>query len=487
MTTSRRAFISSAIGIAPATWTQAASATTYEKTYPTALFPSILDWGVKGNNDPSDGALIQRALDEAPLGGYLYFPPGDFKTHQPLRMRRQLHLIGGGTRITGAFDPNSKDPLLEINIEDLLNRDNRNQLISRLQLSFSSGSGDCLVVNNRPPNIANIGLIIESCLLIGPSDGPGCALRVQGIGSHHLTIRNNQIMNGIYVSAADGVTIEECLIFGKKTGITLDLIPGAFQTRILRNAIVARDGALHVINGSQIFFEHNQVEQFLGYGINKSPQGAHILISPQNYGSRYIHIVSNNFGGGDNAKLSIHVENDCQDLFIDNNIFNISSTGTDIKLANDIVSWTRIGSNNNVRQQGVASRKFPNSNLLQIEDLATGTFGVAKEISSIGNIFTKENTVDFLFWKTLDGIVKFEGAWEIRNEHNKKTIAILPMGFRPSAKSIFLLPTENGEFSTLEIQADGSIFCINFALGMSNFSAVSFRAALRPNYPASDP
>jgi len=447
---------------------------------------SILDWGVRGNNDPTDGERIQRAFDEAPLGGNLYFPPGDFRTRQPLRLRRHLNLVGsGGTRLTGEFDPKSTDALLDINVEDPGNRDNRNQRIQGLRMWLISGLGDGLAFRNLAPNIANIGLIIENNLISGSgASGPGYAIRLEGIGTHHLTVRNNQLINGVYVASADGVTIEECLIWGEKPGVTLDLIPGAFQTRILRNAIVTRDGALRVLNGSQIYFEYNQVEQ--PPQANQAIEGAHIAIVPSKYGSRHIRVRSNNFGGGDNARLAIYASGDCQDLLIDDNVFNWTSSGVDVNLADAAVMWTRISSSNAVRQKGTR-RAMPNAGLLRVRDEGVGTFGVENPGSALDPAFGWRPAPTFRFWKTLDGVARFEGTWLCGKATKNTRIGILPVGFRPRLTTRLILPTDTGELTMLDIMADGAIIVILASGNSVDWSGVSFVVAPRPDYPASDP
>lgn len=481
---SRRALIAGAAGIASAAAAPRAAQAVPDLSGHAAV--SILDWGVRGNNDPADGERIQRALDEAPLGGNLHFPPGDFRTRQPLRLRRHLNLIGqGGTRLTGEFDPKSEDALLDVNVEDPGNRDNRNQRIQGLRMWLVSGLGDGLAFRNRAPNIANIGLIIENNLISGSGPGSGYAIRLEGIGTHHLTIRNNQLINGVYVATADGVTIEECLIWGEKPGVTLDLIPGAFQTRILRNAIVARDGALRVLNGSQIYFEYNQVEQFPQP--NRSPEGAHVAIVPRSYGVRHTRIRSNNFGGGDNARLAIHAAGDCQDLLIDDNVFNLTSTGVDIQLADAAVGWTRIGPNNTARQQGVARRLPANSGLLHVRDEGTGTFGVARSGSALTPLSGWRPGPEFRFWKLLDNVVRFEGTCAVGNVAAGTQIGTLPTGFRPRLPTRMILSADTGELAIIEARPDGILVVMRASGGSMDWSGVSFAAVQRPDYPASDP
>jgi hypothetical protein len=89
-------------------------------------------------------------------------------------------------------------------------------------------------------------MLIENNLITGAGEGPGYAVKLEGYATQHITLRNNQIENGIFVGTTDGITISENVIFGAKPAITVDLHAGSFQTRIQRNSLVARDGALVV-------------------------------------------------------------------------------------------------------------------------------------------------------------------------------------------------------------------------------------------------
>ena len=170
------------------------------------------------------------------------------------------------------------------------------------------------------------------------------------------------------------MTITGCLIFGRKTGIILDLLEGAFVTRILANTIVSGDGALHIRNASQVIFENNHIEQNLGYGRNQAPNAASVWIEPERYVSRLIHIAKNNFGAGTNLDgTSIHINGACEDTYIDHNMFYFPGTGINIRLMGPSVKWTRVGPNNVVRGPDLR-RGFDPGSPLGILDRGTGTY-----------------------------------------------------------------------------------------------------------------
>ena len=350
---------------------------------------------------------------------------------------------------------------------------------------MATGTGDALRITNRAPNIANIGLLIENNVLAGPAEGPGVALRLQGIGTHHIVVRANQIENGIHLATADGVTIEDCLIFGVKPGVIVDLVAGAFQTRIIRNGFVARDGALLVLNGSQIYFEHNTVEQFPAYGANVSIAKASIAIRPTAYGSRHIQIVSNNFGGGDNAGASIHVSGDCRHLLVDRNVFNVNAAGNDVVLTDAAVAWTRIGPNNSVRGPEMRRPHLGAGDTVSVEDGGTGTYGVlsGKAIHPISPWRAAEKVV---VRKSLENVLRFQGSLSGSGPAGG-AIAKLSVGFRPLSDATVLAIGDQGITVPLRFEAAGLIRLLAAASGLVSLDGLSVLAALPPAPPPSDP
>jgi hypothetical protein len=442
---------------------------------------SVADWGAKGGNARGDAEAIQRAFDEAPVGAELHFPPAEYLITRPLRLRRRIDLVGNGAYLAAGF---TGADLLTVNIEDPVNRDNRNQTIRGLRLALATGPGSALKITNRAPNLANIGMVIENNVLAGPAEGPGNGLWLEGLGTHHLVIRSNQIENGIQLSTADGVTIENCLIFGLKTAITLDLIEGAFQTRIFGNALVARDGALLVRNGSQIYFEHNTVEQFAAYGDNRSARKAHLAIQPGRYGSRHIQVVGNNFGGGDHVGPSIHVSGDCRNLLIDRNVFNVNAAGADVVLADPAVGWTRLGPNNTVRGPAARRAHLAAGETLAVQDRGTGTFGT--RTPGALQAASPWRAQGAAVRKSLDHLLQFQGAI-VGQGPAGSVIARLAPGFRPLADAIVMATGEGGVPVALRLETAGAIRLQGAFGGSVHLDGIAVSAALPPPPPPTDP
>lgn len=414
---------------------------------------SVRAWGALGQNDPADTERIQRALDEAPIGCDLIFPPGHYRIVRQLEVRRRVNIVGQGAAFFGDFGRDTNSDMFSINIADQENRDNRNQRIEGIRASFRSGGRNLILVRNDPPNAGNVGMLIQNNVLAVLPDSPGHCIRFDGIGNQHNTIRDCQIENSVYLACADGMTITGCLIFGRKTGIILDLLEGAFVTRILANTIVSGDGALHIRNASQVIFENNHIEQNLGYGRNQAPNGASVWIEPERYVSRLIHIAKNNFGAGTNLDTSIHINGACEDTYIDHNMFYFPGTGVDIRLMGPSVKWTRIGPNNVVRGPDLR-RGFDPGNPVSIVDRGTGSYGVRKPASDLA--LRNGWTGALMFWKSLEELLCFEGRLIPGNAAPGTIVGRLPDGFRPRGDTAILCPTAAGP-ATLAIGADGVI------------------------------
>jgi Pectate lyase superfamily protein len=468
-------------GIASAPFLAAAA----QSTAPTLV--SVAQFGAGGHNDLADGAAIQRALDEAPLGSDLVFPPGVYRVDRQLNVSRHVNLVGQGATILGDFGRNTGADLLAVNVVDGDHVDNRNQRIEGLNIGFVSGGRNTLAVTNQPPNVANIGMLIQNNLIGTLPASTGNAVRMEGIGTHFNTIRDCQIENGIYLAGADGMTVSGCLIFGFKVAVTVDVVAGAFQTRILDNGLVARDGALRLIGGSQVYFEHNQVEQFQAYGANQSARRASVWIEPSSYGARHVNIVGNNFGAGTNLQTSIFVAGDCQDLFIDHNVFNIAGGGIDITLADAAVQWTRIGPNNSLRGPAALRPHLGRGDPLAVDDRGTGTFGVRRPGAALALARGWIASPNFGFWKTLAGEIRWQGS--LAGQARAGTvIGRLPAGFWPAAQTVLLCPLDGiAAIARIAVDEDGTLRAESDLAGTIALGAVAFTARLRDPYPASDP
>jgi Pectate lyase superfamily protein len=431
--------------------------------------------------------FIQRALDEAPLGGTLYFPPGDYRVFSTLRMTRQVNLWGDAARLVGFFDSNRTDPLLQISLRQAANGsgDARRMRIDGMTAYFATGGGDALLIRSfdksSTKEIGNLGMVIERCGLSGPPIGNGVALRIEGNQTQAHVIRDCDIANTVCIACTDGVALTGNIISGNKPGIVVDLVEGAFKTEIAHNLIVSRDGAIVVRNGSQVDILNNQIEQ--PPALNQSPHSAHIVFEPTRYASHDCRVRGNNFGGGTNLLRSIWcgggnfaVEN----LTIAENSLNFAGPGprhVDIELADAAVRWTRIDGNSARGSRPGVDPSWP----LAMIDRGTGTYGVRQTPASALVGAGWQAAPDFRFWKTLDDILHFSGALTASGAGSSSTMMTLPSGFRPRTTIRFTIPGHAGPVMLIAT-ADGSIQRTAAYTGSLDFGSVALPVVGRAVY-----
>lgn len=449
-----------------------------------------LEYGVLGDGSNSSTA-IQKAFDEAPKGCKLTFPPGHYLTTAPIAMTRQMDIYQKGGRLVSYLSDATRSAL-EIRIDDAVDQpsngsatDCRGMVLDGLHLVAQNACRHALdVVHDTGQStavVANLLMHISGGYYGVPDGAAGYGIHFGGEVTQLHTINNGcQIVNGAWLDGcADGITFQNCECYGTKAAFLLELVEGAFCTRILDNVIVNRDGALIVRGASQVKFERNQVEQSGSYDANASVFQASVTIYPTKYRCRAIDIIENNFGGGEKVRRSIAIvgeptvggphKNDAavqdddyftaEDVFIDRNTFNRCaenfggnpSTPNDILIpatGGNLVKWTRVGPNNRLRGDGAArgnvtllygpaigANALDPGDLLSVADNGVGTYGVWKT----GAAMTFQNGwragADFRFKKTFDDLVIFEGGWISGTTTLGTTIGVLPIGFRPKNDS----------------------------------------------------
>lgn len=460
---------------------------------------SVQDWGAYPTNVDCSAA-IQRAFDEAPLGCDLIFPAPptpdyEYRCTSPLVLSRKMNLVGPGARLVFRFSGASTSDGLHINPTDGFDLDARNWYIEGFrEIALYSGEGNALRVSNDGANVAQIGWVIRNCVITTVDGTAGYAIKLDddiGYGTHLAHILECQIGNGIYHTAADGITIERCNIFGLKPAITLDLTAGAYQTRIINNTLVARDGALLVLNGDQIYFLGNHCEQFALYGANQGTKKAQLTINGQTLAlpARDIFIEHNNFGGGGNCEASIVFDGNVRDVVIDRNVIRqgtLNAVNKDIRLLAGTVKGTVLGPLNSWR--GVRTSPDPGF-AGAVEDSGVATRGLwAAFPATFANSWTAGTGLKRMVGH--DSIVRFEGhliAGSITANH---IIATLPEGYKPREDMTFSCPIENAAGSAWatcvlyvntsgEIRVRSGITDIGSKVGLGG---MSYRSLVRDAY-----
>lgn len=104
-----------------------------------------------GNNNTDDTAAIQAALDAAPAGAIIYFPPGRYKITAPLQIKSPVKLLGeyAGTYISAHA---SMDSMLRV---DPAAGPLTNALISKLTFDCGRSSGYAVAAGVRMNDMVN--------------------------------------------------------------------------------------------------------------------------------------------------------------------------------------------------------------------------------------------------------------------------------------------------------------------------------------------
>lgn len=426
-------------------------------------------YGLRGGWADDDDARIQAALDHEPVGARLVFTPGLYRITHPLLMSRLQHIDATGAVFRGEFADPDLD-LLRIRITDAGgNRDVRGLTLKggAWFLSRESFAGrHCLEVNGEVGRFLPVlGMRIEGA---GFSGGSGQGLALYGeVG--HSTIIGNQVDAILLSKTPDANKILGNLISGARPGVTVDLQPGAFCTAIEHNTIVCQNGALDLINGSEVKFRNNQCEQPPVQ--NAGEPSAHVVVRGRDYASYSVEISGNNFGAGRHLRASIYLQN-ARNSVVDGNTFMRSSSGIDV-VESAQAKWTRIGPNNSARRE----RLEPNDSnrAIVVECNGVGAYGVYFEGQALGQALGWEME-DVSFFKDLSGVVRFTGRLKAKDSAGSR-IGMLPQGFRPAAD--LSLPIVMGDrLAVIHVAAGGVLSLDSVQANMPvHLSALSFIAA----------
>ncbi|ASR51034.1 hypothetical protein [Blastomonas fulva] len=468
---------------------------------------SVSDWGVVPSPVyiPGTGAKINRALEEAPLGSTLRFT-GFYYTEVPIVQRRGVHIhFDPGAAVIGIFD----DPGLDVwtvAIEKMpfaqgdvrrLRFDNMN-----VEVAFSYAARHALTIKNAAPLIGNLQCVVNNGYFGAQDDSTGYGINIEGLVTHLHTFSSCHTNNGIFLNGcADGNRFLNGLMTGTKPGVVANLAGGAFKTAIKNNIIVARDGAMIVLGGSQIDFHSNQIEQVEALGPNQNEHSASVIISTQSYGSRGVSIKGNNFGGAKRVDYHIYAKSapgkKVEDLLLGaGNTFSRAQI-KDIKIADAGVRYTTIGSGQLLRgERGTGGHViYPDlydantddvNGLLDVEDNGTGTRGVRLRADRLGGasptVLQNGWTCPATFYVRKDehDRVTFNGYAVAPGAAAEIQIARLPDGFRPSEVTFF-----NVHGATGVIQPNGAMVATTTAAGNVGLSGVSFdakRSGYDPSY-----
>jgi hypothetical protein len=438
---------------------------------------SVTDWG-------NGHAAIQAALDEAPLGSTIFFPPGVYQTTGLLMTRQLSWRFDPGAVLygVGLAAANPLKPILDIRIRKKEEEEEEDPGIGSY-IYFDGvviglakdGGGDnfdaAATVNIESQDEIDaplVGLMWRGGFIDGRDDQTGPALRIAGLTTQNHMFIGANIQNQVHLDGcSDACRFVYNNVFGIKTGFLVDLQVGAFRTLIAHNVITSRDGAMTVIGGNRVDFLYNQVEQGVVEpplrlsNVNANEEQASVILDASNFRLREINIIGNNFGGGANVERSLSMKTDggettIEGVNIERNTWGVTNSGVDIEIKDDGVKYTHITADQSLRGErgGGGFTTFPAyaantldvNTLLNVVDEGLGTSMIRKEATELGGASTTmlvngwTCAAALRFWKDSDGFVNFL-AYAVAPAAAQTDVQIgaLPEGFRPAALETFVL------------------------------------------------
>lgn len=277
------------------------------------------------NSAAANTTALQAALDNCPVGGTVFIPRGTYAvTSQDtyvFTLTNAVSIVGDGhlTTLRGDSVSNTTS-MIGVNFSSNGGlTDVRNWRIENLRIFFNGGGLSCIVIYDGFPILTSA---IRNCSLTPNNTNGGYAFSVTDVGNWaHSMFELNTLSGPVYLECGDGNTFQKNNSFASSNGpaYTLDLDVGIRNNIIRDNTIVCRDGALKVIDGTEIRFCNNQIEQFQTHGENQSTPAASVYIQGSTRDATNIIIEANNFGGGTNVDYSIYLDNAAHCVITKNN------------------------------------------------------------------------------------------------------------------------------------------------------------------------
>ena len=424
---------------------------------------SVKSHGATGGNTATDSAKLQLALDNAPLGSTVFFPPGRYLT-TGLTMSRQVSLRfdPGATLIGIGNDPTAH--VLNVKLREAIDNSGGTTRFDNLRVYCAVGANalSCLNLESQADeDVSLIGVIVNGGLIFATDQMAGAAVRIAGLTSQKHLFSGTEIVNQVSNAGSDGTKFVGCNVHGIKPAFVLKLNDGAFKTGIYDCLISARDGALVVRRGSAVDFLRNSIEQGAAYGENRNPAGASILLEALDRDLHSITIEGNNFVGSEN-KLAAHIlartadRHVIEGLKIRNNIFGQTRTKVDIVFADAGVRYAQIAFDQELRGDrggggwtvypAYSPNRLDVGDLLVVADNGIGTSNVRKSATALGGP-NPETLLNgwachpaMRFFKDASNHTVFSGeAFAPGLRQGGVTVGVLPIGFRPVADEQFAL------------------------------------------------
>ena len=419
---------------------------------------NVLDYGALGNGTGNDAPAIQSALDAAPIGGTVFFPPGTYRVlgvgDQILTLARNVNLVGasgGGSHIR-ADDAGADTAILKVSITSNAGMtDVRHWHMRNLKLTHNSGGKHGVVFSGGLPVMSSV---IEGCHIGEGTNADSHSLYLQGLAHSRIS---DCTFSSVWLDWADANLIEKCLFFGTKCAITIDSELGVRNNTIRSNTIVNRDGHLHIVNGDNVRYENNQCEQV---GVNQSTHESMVWIEGASRVVSNLLITGNNFGGGGNVKCSIYVDN-ARDALIEGNNF-IATGASDIEYTAKARYNTFAASNTLARANRAAFRA-------DVVDAGEGNTGTLRTLA------TANGWTGGTYYLTAARMVNFWTPLTPGTLNTGTIIGTLPYGARPpSLVHIQALSAEGA--GVVSVSTAGEIKVVSLPVGATEITLGGFTA-----------
>lgn len=416
--------------------------------------PSDLDEAIlAASNGTMLDTYIQSAFDNCPAEAALVFPPGgELRTNQTIENPRAVSIYGNRCQWRGYFGADTSNDLFLVHAVG----DQRQFFMRDLYASFSTGGRNAVRLFSDEVTGALLEFSITNCGLGTVNGGlgtTGYALCIEGLGTHMGVVRGNGIAGGIYAASADRNVYTENLIYGHK-GIVVNLIGGAYSTVFSNNGIVSRDGVF-IQNGDNIFFTHNQVEQFSGYGANASAFGSQLTLYGYDRSVLNCVIENNNFGGGANCAAPVTMVANVERARFMNNQYNAGISGYDVRVLGSTVKFCSFD------EQFTRGAGRDTSEPLYIFDSGTATRGIWKPSTIL--TFSNGWTANAAFGMSVavtESLALLSGGLVVGSAAGlTDKITVVPEGYRPRADTILACANNvNNDVSLLVVKPNGDVF-----------------------------
>lgn len=415
-------------------------------------FWNIARLGADMTGTTDSTTLLETALAQVPIGGTLYIPPGVLKVRKSttggatycLLVTRQINLWCDGIIRADLTAGDTGIDIFKIAVSDAGGYADVRNMQWRLRSFFNGGGRSSIRVE---PVLPVIRFKLQDGAIQG-INGPAAHFggNISGTICERVDVDNGLEFGNFGGNYhADQINVKNCTIFGNRTAITIDAVFGAYTHIIEHNFLVARDGAVNIVNGSQVKIRDNQIEQ---NGVNAAVYPASVIIQGTRFESSSCDITGNNFGGGTNVQYNIITVN-ANKTQIDYNDFNKANI-CDVVLAAVGSKNTNIGIRNRYRGSG---RGLGVSALIA-SDQGVGTTGILKFLSTMG--MSNSWTAPDAYVRVVDGVLYFGGSITGGTLTPQTVIATLPTGYRPGGDETFAVATSLGA-GTVILKTNGEL------------------------------